>query len=69
MHIKVRELLAKAAYHGVTRRAIAAQAGMAETTFTTWRKSSPRLDTLDRANQALDEIIAIRGLQREKMES
>jgi len=69
MHIKVRELLAKAAYHGITRRDIAKQGGLAVTTFTNWRKSAPRLDTLDRATQALDELITIRGLQREKVES
>lgn len=68
MHIKVRELLAKAVYHGITRREIADRAGMGQATFTTWKKSSPRLDTFDRATQALDELIAIQGLQREKVE-
>lgn len=69
MHIKVKELLAKAAYHGITRKEIATHAGLAVTTFTNWRTSSPRLDTLDRANQALDELIAIQGPNHEKMES
>lgn len=68
MHVKVRELLAKAAYHGITRRAIAQQAGLAVTTFTNWKKSAPRIDSLDRATKALDQLIAIQDLQREKME-
>lgn len=69
MHVKVRELLAKAAYHGITRRAIAKRAGMGPTTFTAWRTSTPRLDTLDRAEQALNELIAIQGFKSEKVES
>ena len=69
MHVKVRELLAKAAYHGITRREIAKQGNLAVTTFTNWRKAIPRIDTLCRAEKALDEIIAIKGLSGEKMES
>jgi transposase len=68
MHIKVRELLAKAAYHGITRREIAKKAGLAITTFTNWKHCSPRLESLDRATKALDQLIAIQDLQREKME-
>lgn len=68
MHIKVRELLAQAAFHGITRKAIAKQGGLAVTTFTNWRKATPRLDTLERAQQALDELIQMKGLASEKME-
>jgi hypothetical protein len=68
MHIKVRELLAQAAFHGITRRDIAKQGGLAVTTFTNWRKATPRLDTLERAQAALDQLIQIKGLRGEKME-
>lgn len=46
MHIKVRELLAKAAYHGITRREIADRAGMGQATFTTWKKAAHVLTRL-----------------------
>ncbi len=69
MHIKVRELLAKAAYNGITRKAIAARGNLSPTIFTTWRTVIPRLDTLDRAEKALDDLIALKGLSVEKVES
>lgn len=57
MHVKVRELLALAAYHGITRKAIVKKANLAPTTFTNWKTSVPRLDTLERAQEALYELI------------
>lgn len=69
MHIKVRELLAKAAYNGITRTAIAKRGNLSATIFTTWRTVVPRLDTLDRAEKALDDLIALKGLSVEKVES
>ena len=69
MHIKVRELLAKAAFYGITRSAIAAQAKLAPTIFTNWKKVTPRLDTLDRATKALDDLITLKELTGEKVES
>ena len=68
MHIQVRELLAKAAYNGITRRAIVAKANLAPTTFTNWKTRNPRIDTLDKAKKALDELIALKGLTDEKVE-
>ena len=68
MHIQVRELLAKAAYNGITRGQIAAKANLAPTTFTNWKKRNPRIDSLDRAKKALDELIALKGLIDEEME-
>lgn len=68
MHIQVRELLAKAAYNGVTRSAIARRAKLAPTTFTNWKTRNPRIDTLDKAKKALDELIALKGLTDEKVE-
>lgn len=68
MHVQVRELLAKAAYNGITRSAIAARAKIAPTTFTNWKTKSPRLDTFDKAKKALDELIVLRGLTSEKVE-
>lgn len=69
MHTRVRELLGMAAYWGITRRAIAKKAGIAETTFTNWRNNCPRLTTLERAEAALEKLIEERGLLSEKMES
>lgn len=69
MHIKVRELLAKAAYNGITRKAIAARGNLSPTIFTTWRTTVPRLDTIDRAEKALGELIALKELTGEKVES
>ena len=57
MHVQVRELLAKAAYHGITRTAIAKKANIAPTTFTNWKTKSPRMDTFDKASKALDKLI------------
>lgn len=57
MHVKVKELLAKAAYNGITRKAISARAGIAPSSFTNWRNKNPRLDTLDKAEKALEELI------------
>jgi len=61
MQIEVRELLAKAAYNGITRKAIAERAKIAPSSFTNWRNKSPRLDTLNKAAQALDEIIELKA--------
>ena len=61
MHVQVRELLAKAAYNGITRKAIAERAKIAPSSFTNWRNKSPRLDTLNKAAQALDEIIELKA--------
>lgn len=68
MHIKVRELIAKAAYHGITRNEIATRAKIGSATFTSWKKRSPRLDTFDKASKALDELIVLRGMTSEKVE-
>lgn len=69
MHTRVRELLGMAAYWGITRREIAAKAGIAETTFTKWKTRYPRLSTLEKAEQALEDLIHERGLLSEKVES
>lgn len=69
MHTRVRELLGMAAYWGITRREIAAKAGIAETTFTKWKTRYPRLATLEKAEQALEDLIRERGLLSEKVES
>lgn len=68
MHTRVRELLGMAAYWGITRRAIAKKAGIAETTFTKWKTRYPRLSTLEKAEQALEQLIQERGLLSEKVE-
>jgi len=68
MHIEVRKLIAKAAFHGITRSEIAMQANLASTIFTSWKKSSPRLDSIDRANKALDDLISLKELRGEKVE-
>lgn len=57
MHVKVKELLALAAYNGITRKEIAEKAGIASSTFTNWKTKTPRLDTLDKAEKALQELI------------
>ena len=69
MHTRVWELLGMAAYWGITRREIAAKAGIAETTFTKWKTRYPRLSTLEKAEQALEDLIRERGLLSEKVES
>lgn len=69
MHTRVRELLGMAAYWGITRRQIASRAGIAETTFTKWKTRYPRLSTLEKAEQALEDLIRERGLLSEKVES
>ena len=69
MHTRVRELLGVAAYWGITRRAIAKKAGIAETTFTNWRNNCPRLTTLEQAERALEQLIEERGYLNEKVES
>lgn len=61
MHVHVRELLARAAYNGITRKQIAEKAGIAQTTFTKWKSNTPRLDTLAKANKALDELVELKG--------
>lgn len=63
MHVKVKELLAKAAYNGITRKAISARAGIAPSSFTNWRNKNPRLDTLDKAEKALNDLIALKEIQ------
>lgn len=69
MDIQVRELLAEAAYHGITRREIAERAQIASTSFSNWKVKSPRLSTLNKAKQALQEIIDQRGRERDEVES
>jgi len=68
MEVQVRELLSKAAYYGITRKAIVEKAGIAITSFTNWRNKSPRISTFNRASAALDQLIAERAYN-EKMES
>lgn len=65
MEVQVRELLSKAAYHGITRKAIVEKAGIAITSFTNWRSKSPRLSTLNKASIALDELIKERAASEE----
>lgn len=65
MEVQVRELLSKAAYHGITRKAIVEKAGIAITSFTNWRNKSPRLSTLNKASIALDELIKERAASEE----
>ena len=68
MHTRVRELLGMAGYWGITRRDIANKAGICESTFTKWRTGYPRLSTLEKAEQALEQLIQERGLLSEKVE-
>lgn len=68
MEVQVRELLSRAAFHGITRKAIVEKAGIAVTSFTNWKYKSPRLSTLNKASIALDELIAERA-GNEKVES
>lgn len=63
MHDQVKELLAWAAYNGITRKAISEKAGIAASSFTNWRTKSPRLDTLDKASKALDELVKMKADQ------
>jgi hypothetical protein len=68
MQIEVREILALAAYNGITRKAIVERAGIAPTSFTNWKTKSPNLKTLNKARNALDDLIALKALAREKVE-
>lgn len=68
MDIQVRELLAKAAYHGITRKDIAIRAGIALTSLSNWKEKSPRLSNLNKAINALEELIVEQGADSEKVE-
>lgn len=68
MEVQVRELLSKAAYHGITRKDIVEKAGIAIASFSNWRNTKPRAATFDRAKVALDQLIAERAGD-EKVES
>lgn len=57
MDIEVRELLARAAFNGITRKAIADKAGISANSFSNWRTKSPNLGTLKKAKAALDDLI------------
>ena len=57
MDIEVRNLLSQAAFHGITRKAIADKAGISANSFSNWRTKSPNLATLKKASQALEDLI------------